>query len=212
VTAKKPSPRGARTASGPTPNHAIGYWVDSRVPDLADLLVPHGIDPAEFAAWLRSPLERYRGATEVTAQWPTIGDERKTLRAYGAILDRAAQTLLPDAIPPRSAAGLKLLSLRAGVNWSTLCEGVLRDLETLSALMRSVEGDMGALPAKRGRKTLAQRDPLLSEIVDLLRSCGCKAIVANHIAEKILTRCGVPVPTQIESIERAARRSHQRKK
>lgn len=181
-----------------------------RVPDLADVLTPGlGVDPKEFAAWLLEPLTRYHLDEWFRAHRPARKDELGALTALDKSLRKVCMHLGPGGVPPVADALINESLYRSRGEWlPELNERVLADLCRLLALIEQARKAIRqAGPQRAGRRPAGPRDRLLKDVVSRLRACGLKAEQARELAELVLVRCKVPVPSADTSIRRAARRA-----
>lgn len=182
------------------------YWADENVPDLSQLLNPHNIDALDFAKWLAPLLGRYRGYMQVRDSLePPASVASESLAKLAKALREAAAELAPNRRPAVVDAHLATAALRAEVDLHSLVSRLRVDSNQLEILATRVRKELDAQPAKRGRKNMRARDRLLSEVVEKLRSAGCKKIVAELLTAEILDLCWVEVGEQ-EAVSKAAKK------
>jgi len=191
-----------KKAGAPPKHYSVAYWVDETVPDLSDLL-PEGVDPVEFSAWLGRKLGDFRGARAIREASPTRVEEVDVLHTLRSNVRSVYAGLHFLAIPPIAKAHLQDLALKVGLNWLELTERATADLLHIEALITSVERDLRALPSRPGRKTARARDVLLAQVADRLQLPTKKA---RADAVKILNRCGISISDNINTEKSAARR------
>jgi len=80
----------------------------------------------------------------------------------------------------------------------------------MAVLLTHAERDFST-PSAVGRKKLSARDKLLEEVVKKLREAPMKADAARLMARDVLTSCGIEMPKQLDSIERAAGKGTRKK-
>ena len=170
-------------------------WVDSTLPDLADLL-PEGFD----VAWLGSQLGRYRASELERQTAPTHADDVRYLQKTCEAL-RTARDLLEE-LPPAGEAEVHSLFPR----WQELCARLRTDLELAESAMEMGADTLALQPGKRGRPEANSRAVLLAALCGQLRATPMTAAAARRLAEAILIRCRVPVP-ETANDQRAMRRA-----
>lgn len=173
-----------------------GAWVNENVPDLTAVLRGFDIDSSAFAAWLAPRVGNLRFSAEMQKQLPTRVEEMKALRALRVKALDASDAL--SAVFPGTSAALHYELFKAGGPWSTtldrdLAQG-LRHLCVFLSIVESKFEEQARL--RRGPRTKATRDILLSDVADELFRRGVpKRALARKLAAEILTKCGVDVPS-----------------
>ncbi len=194
---------------GPQMKHKkyfTGGWIDETVPDLGSLLAPHGIDIAEFSAWLGRELGNYRLNDEYARSMPTRTEEIQYLENLKRRVRAVRTALGPAAVPPQVGAYLATHALRLEMNFHEIEKTVTEGLLMVEFLASQVASGLKKTSSKAGRKSTRPRDILLAEIIKKLRAAGTKAALAPKLANEILVMCKLPSAGSPESAEKAARR------
>lgn len=184
----------------------LGYWADESVPQIDDLLCPHGIDAQAFAHWLGPLLSNHRGALAVAEQMPSANAERDFLERLTSAVSDVEAMLTSSSEPPIAAAHLHTKATRVGTEWASLRDRVRNDLRALRLI--ALAARQGLPPAKSGRrKTASPRDQLAAQVVSQIQAVApMKKTAALQLAREILERCGVH---GLGDVKRSVRRGQQ---
>lgn len=208
--------RRAAPAPGKVWADASVGWTDVSVPDLSDLLTPHAeIDGAEFALWLGQKLGYYRASVKATAAKPTAVDERDSAAAVLAAAQALQRAIGGEAMTPLCEAHVYSAARACGADWFTFRKNLQMQLQRLQLFVSVAGPALSDLSSKTGRPSAMARDVLLAAVVERLRQV-MKADPARHLAQQILQRCGVPMPSspaadKTDAIRRAVRKGGQKR-
>ena len=193
----------------PQKRFAIGYWENSNVPPLDDILAPHKIDAIAFSDWLGPLLGTYRGSLEVRQQLPTATEEHRYAVTLNAAISELSRVIAPMNEPTTLAAHLALEAHKLDLNWSAMRDAVRMELvEMQTVLARAAK----KLPKpKAGRPdSSAPRDALVAAVVNRLQEVhpgGPMKVAAVHaLAQEVLVRCRVAGMSDVKrALSKAAR-------
>lgn len=174
---------------------AIGYWENSTVPDLSNLLDPIGVNQQTFSSWLGSQLANIRGAAEVRRQLPTTGDEREWAELFLNHVRQLRRAMSGGSMPPRTAAHLHAALMHMGMKPGEVEERLHDDLIRLEVGVARALQKIPPTALKAGRPSTLERDTLLAATAArLLVDCGGKKELARKVAREVLERCGFRFP------------------
>ncbi|MBB3175902.1 hypothetical protein [Variovorax sp. Sphag1AA] len=182
-------PKSKRATYAPVP------WIDERIPDTIEHMLPPEVDASDFTPWLKSRLGEYRHWLEFAKGNPsTLADEIAHVVRNRKALEDALPALNRDAYSADTMAELRIRT--AGTTALDFDEclklGTMALVIAIPAL-RKREETLGTLDAKRGRRKQAPRDKLMLDVferlggmprhrklvVQILEACGVRPLVTD---------------------------------
>lgn len=180
--------------------YLMGGVVDKRVPNIDDLISDLGGEAPIFKGWLAQELGRYRFNKEYAL--PSANEEKRELLKYIKALKAAEHYLkTPFNLPPVVGSMLYEKHYKHGVPDT---EETYRTILKMRLLAEQVEHEIAPLHSSRGRPSKLARNRLLSGIANRLEEAGATRTKSREIAEQILIRAKISVPSD----ERTLRRAH----
>lgn len=145
--------------------------------------------------WLGAALGQYRASEAARETTPSRDDEIRFARQAADTLRQASALFELAGLPPHIGAATHETALAQGDDWPGLRLRLRADLSRALALIETGADRLARQAAKRGRPDAQARDAVLRGLCDRLRATPMPPAPARELAESILIRCRVPVPS-----------------